>query len=248
MRVIFARGAMEYVASVSGGKDSTAMTLYLIDHELPLTKAVFFDTGAEYGAVLRVIDKLERELSSHGVEFVRLYPDESFYLQMLARPVKGRMSEDHFGYEWCGGATRWMTRQKTAAVKTYMQALGECVEYVGIAADEAHRAKAGKRYPLIDAGMTEADCLAYCRDRGYSWDEDGVDLYDVLDRASCWCCGNKNLKELRNMRRYLPHYWSRLMGLQSRMERPYRKDASVFDLDRRFEMEGEQLSMIADFE
>ena len=44
--------------------------------------------------------------------------------------------------------------------------------------------------------MTEKDCLKYCYESGFSWDEDGIDLYSILDRVSCWCCCNKNLKEL----------------------------------------------------
>ena len=79
------------------------------------------------------------------------------------------------------------------------------VDYVGIAADEQHRfdtqkRQVGKRMPLVEWGMTEADCLQYCHDRGFYWIERStatvsgyVDLYDILDRVSCWCCANKNI-------------------------------------------------------
>ena len=75
--------------------------------------------------------------------------------------------------------------------------------------------------------MTEKDCLKYCYNRGYTWEEDGVRLYDILDRVSCWCCGNKNLKELKNMYLYLPEYWYRLKALQSRIDRPFRRDGKT---------------------
>ena len=88
--------------------------------------------------------------------------------------------------------------------------------------------------------MAEADCLRYCYERGYTWEEDAgagkVSLYDVLDRVSCWCCANKNLRELRNMRRLLPEYWSRLENLQRRTERPMKGPGkSVFELGKRFD-------------
>lgn len=57
----------------------------------------------------------------------------------------------------------------------------------------------------------------------FGWTENGVDLYDILDRVSCWCCCNKNLKELRNIWRYLPEYWERLINLQERIECPFKK-------------------------
>jgi len=56
-----------------------------------------------------------------------------------------------------------------------------------------------------------------------------------LDRVSCWCCANKNLKELRNIRTHLPKYWNCLKDLQSRTDRPMKGPGkSVFDLEERF--------------
>ena len=66
----------------------------------------------------------------------------------------------------------------------------------------------------------------------------GVELYDILDRVSCWCCQNKNLKELKNIYMYLPEYWQRLRGLQSRIDSPMKGvGKSVFQLEERFKKE-----------
>jgi len=66
--------------------------------------------------------------------------------------------------------------------------------------------------------MKESDCLSYCYARGFTWEEDAgagrIRLYDVLDRVSCWCCANKSLKELRNIKRFLPGYWKKLEVLE----------------------------------
>lgn len=95
-----------------------------------------------------------------------------------------------------------------------------------------------KEYPLIEHRMTESDCLKYCYENGYSWNENGIELYDILDRVSCWCCRNKNLKELKNIYLYLPEYWERLRGLQSRIDEPFKGPGkSIFDLEKRFEAE-----------
>lgn len=90
--------------------------------------------------------------------------------------------------------------------------------------------------------MTEADCLQYCYSAGYFWLEGSIRLYDILDRVSCWCCCNKNLKELRNIRRYLPEYWEKLKHLQAQLERPMKgfykgQPCGVFELDERFARE-----------
>ena len=86
--------------------------------------------------------------------------------------------------------------------------------------------------------MTEEDCLQYCHDNEIYWMEDGIELYSVLDRVSCWCCQNKNLKELKNMYQYLPRYWGYLKGLQSRIDTPFKGEGkSIFDLEERFKKE-----------
>lgn len=41
-----------------------------------------------------------------------------------------------------------------------------------------------------------------------------IRLYDVLDRVSCWCCRNKNMKELKAIHDFLPQYWTRLVALE----------------------------------
>ena len=93
--------------------------------------------------------------------------------------------------------------------------------------------------------MTEADCLAYCREKGYNWLEGDIDLYDILDRVSCWCCANKNLKELRAYYQFLPEYWNKLKELQSKTDRPFRgyykeKPIGIFELEERFKKETQQ--------
>lgn len=74
-----------------------------------------------------------------------------------------------------------------------------------------------KRFPLADWKMTEAQCLKYCNAYGHTWEQDGVQLYDVLDRVSCWCCRNKNQKELKAIHDNLPRYWNQLLALESRL-------------------------------
>lgn len=93
--------------------------------------------------------------------------------------------------------------------------------------------------PLFEWKMTEADCLAYCREKGFSWQEGDVDLYDILDRVSCWCCANKNRKELKNMFRYLPVYWERLKMIQNQLDRPMKnfRNVKYGDYGNVFEME-----------
>jgi len=237
---------VKYIASVSFGKDSLAMLLKLIEEKYPLDYVVFYDTGMEFNSIYNIRDIVKRKLEELNIEFVELKPKEPFWMQMLIREIKYRKKEGyHYGFSWCGGNCRWGTSEKLQAIRKFKKSLNdEVIDYVGIAADETARfekAKSeGKVLPLVEWGMTEKDCLKYCRDNGYSWNEDGIDLYDVLDRVSCWCCRNKNLKELKAIYEYLPKYWKRLKGLEYRLGEPMKgKDKSILELEQRFEKEKE---------
>ena len=80
--------------------------------------------------------------------------------------------------------------------------------------------------------MTERDCLEYCYSKGFYWEENGVRLYDILDRVSCWCCANKNKKELENMRIYLPEYYLRYIELLKKIKENNKKRSSSREGER----------------
>jgi len=198
-----------YYASVSFGKDSLAMLFMLIEKGCPLDEVVFFNSGVEFEALINIRKRVVPMLNQLGIKFTELHPTHPFLWSMLERPVRKRGTDiiHKNGYSWCGGTCRWGTSEKLRTIKKY---IGSGYDYVGIAADETHRFNKEKRtnriLPLADWGITEVQALQYCYDRGFYWKENGIRLYEILDRVSCWSCGNKNLKELYNIYRYLPEY------------------------------------------
>ena len=226
---------MKHIASCSGGKDSVALVLMLIELGYPLDEVVFFDNGMEFRAIYDTMERMSEILSMHGIKYTVLHPDYDFEYKMFDKPVNGR-NGFHYGYSWCGGRCRWGTTDKLKYIRNHCK---DAIQYVGIAADEPQRFEKAKHenkvMPLVEWGMTEADCLAYCNSKGFFWVENGIPLYNILDRVSCWCCANKNLKELKNIYTFLPEYWERLKCLQSKTDRPMKGEGkSVFDLERRF--------------
>ena len=229
---------MKYIASVSFGKDSLAMLLLLIEKNMPLDEVVFYDTGMEFQAIYNLRDKIKLLLQDKNIKFVELKPDYDFEYKMFDKPVKKRNGTTSKGYSWCGGRCRWGTTDKLRTIEKYTKG---CYEYIGIAADEHNRIakerKLNKIMPLVEWGMTEKDCLEYCHSKGYYWYEENIELYDILDRVSCWCCANKNLKELKNYYLYLPKYWEKLKEMQSKTDRNMKGKYSVFDLEVKFKGE-----------
>lgn len=237
---------MKYVASCSFGKDSCAMVLKIIENKYPLDEVIFYDTGMGFDAIYKVKNFVnENYLKPNNIKLTTLTPKVPFLYKMFEKEVNGKNGK-HYGYSWCGGRCRWGTTEKLKAIEKYCKG---SVEYVGIAYDEQNRIikerKGNKVFPLNELKMTEKDCLSYCRKMGIKWMEDDIDLYDILDRVSCWCCTNKNLKELKNYWLYLPKYWQKLKELQVRTDRPFKKDKTIFDLEVKFkDKQNEQNTII----
>jgi 3'-phosphoadenosine 5'-phosphosulfate sulfotransferase (PAPS reductase)/FAD synthetase len=230
---------MRYVASVSFGKDSLAMLLKILEENLPLDEVVFYDTGAEFNCIYQTRDEVvEKYLKPRNIKYTELKPTTDFFEMMLEKEVKHRNGTTSKGYSWCGGACRWGTMYKTLAINKQLKG---CKVYVGIAYDEPKRIERaklkGQLLPLVDYRMTEQDCLDYCRTYSFSWIEDGIPLYQILDRVSCWCCANKNKKELLAYYKHLPQYWELLKQLQLLTNRPFKGDRTIFDFEDEFKGE-----------
>lgn len=235
---------MKYIASCSFGKDSLAMILKLLELNYPLDEVVYFDIGAEFESIYQNKEKLKRILEEKNILFTELKPKQDFFYSMLEKPITKRTGQTQNGYKWCGGLCRWGTTLKLQAINENNRKYHDnVIEYVGIAVDEQDRllrqrvkrcSNRVKLYPLAEWGMTEMDCLNYCYSKGFSWNENGIELYKVLDRVSCWCCRNKNLKELENIFLFLPDYWEKLKELQSKIDIPFKDRYSVFDLEKKF--------------
>ena len=217
---------MKFIASVSFGKDSLAMLLLILEHKLPLDEVVFFDTGMEFEAIYNNEKKVIKILKQNGIKYTKLSLEKPFEDYMYNYPHEARNGSIKQGYGWCGGLCRWCTSFKTRIINRYLKNVDH-IQYVGIAIDESKRLErlvgTNKISPLAAFNMSEADALGYCYERGFNWLENGIELYSILDRVSCWCCRNKNLKELANYKKFLPGYFERLVRLEKLIGEPMKK-------------------------
>lgn len=236
-----------HVASFSGGKDSTAMVLHMIELGDPLDEVMFCDTTMEFPGMIRHVEKVRKVIEAAGIKFTELRAPHDFEYYLTTHEVEGRKPGSAFygvpGYGWAGHKSRWCTKTlKVGIMERHLRELQEdfeVIQYIGIAADEDYRMERkgnqdpSHRHPLRDWGWTEAAAMQYCRDRGYDWEG----LYDIFDRVSCWCCPLKNYDELRRTRKLFPDLWEKLLDLDSRQAKKFQHGYSVADFDLRFRLE-----------
>jgi 3'-phosphoadenosine 5'-phosphosulfate sulfotransferase (PAPS reductase)/FAD synthetase len=227
----------------------------MIERGMPIDAVLSADTGMEfpemYGHLAKVDAYLYRE---RGIHITTLCAPHSFEWYMFEAPLQKQTAIDRriainqplMGYGWPGMKVRWCTgKLKTHLIRkeiTRMKGEHDCRQYIGIAADEAGRCK-GEVYPLVEWGITEAEALQICYDRGF----DFGGLYKIYRRASCWCCPLQRIDELRKLRRHHPELWARLLEMDNRaceMFGPgplgqFKQNWSVKRLDERFLAEDE---------
>ena len=238
------------LVSFSGGKDSTAMLLGMIERGMRIDCILFCDTGLEFPAMYEHIAKLEKDT---GMPITRVRAEKSFeelmfYAEIKRKPDSAALKKygpDIRGYGWAGPRMRWCTaRLKDEPREKFLREIRkeyDVKEYIGLAADEGYRLERkqnrqpGHVHPLVDWGMTEADCLQYCYDRGYDWNG----LYEQFKRVSCWCCPLQPLPELRQLYHNHRELWEQLKAWDKMTWRSFRADYSVEELEIRFDFEDE---------
>jgi 3'-phosphoadenosine 5'-phosphosulfate sulfotransferase (PAPS reductase)/FAD synthetase len=234
-----------HVASFSGGKDSTAMVLHMIERGDHLDEVVFCDTGMEFPAMLRHVEKVKQVVEAAGIKFTALRAEHGFEYYLTEHKTTRKESNNLYGVPgrgWPGVFSRWCTKDlKKKPINDHLRDLRadyEVIQYIGLAADEIHRLARvtnqdkSHRHPLIKWGWFEKDAMQYCRDKGYDWEG----LYDIFNRVSCWCCPLQPHADLRKLRKHFPDLWARLLYLDCHQCKPFNHH-TVADFDRRFALE-----------
>ena len=232
---------VKQVISFSGGKDSTAMALEMLERGEEIHSIVAFDTGWEFPQMMDHWGKFEKYT---GIKLERVHPKQPFDYWLFDRPVRRRGESEIYrlGNGWPSPMRRWCTREKVNAIGRHFKSITKpFIVSIGYAADETKRLDKPTlkekpydvRYPLIEWGVDEAQALQICKKHGFDWDG----LYEHFNRVSCFCCPLQPLSELRVLRKEFPELWQTMINWDARCKgnNPgFSRYDTVMDLERRF--------------
>lgn len=167
---------VRHIVSLSGGKDSTALAIYLRDR-IPDLEYVFCDTGEELPETYAYLDKLEVFL---GKRIKKLKAKQSFEDMLRAR-----------GGFLPSAQVRWCTEH--LKIKPFEEEIGDnvCHNYIGIRADELHRKgyistkpNIIPHYPFIEDGIKKQEVVRILEESGLGLPE----YYEWRSRSGCYFC------------------------------------------------------------
>lgn len=167
-----------HILALSGGKDSSALAVYLRD-KVPNLEYVFCDTKKELDETYKYIDKLESFLR---IKVHYLHYEERQGFDDILRMKRGFLPSAN---------SRWCTEY--LKLKPYEKFIGDdpVVSYVGIRADEPHRQGyiSGKNgvttvFPFAEDGLVKSDIYRILEDCGLGL----PNYYQWRSRSGCFFC------------------------------------------------------------
>ena len=208
------------VWSCGGGVDSTAIALMIVQGNLPKPDLAFMtDVGWEPRSTWDYVTGVLRpRLDAVGVRLDVIktsdYADNSLVDKRGYTVIPAYHMREGKVIKY---STRCSGPWKLAVAKRWLreQSVKRCENWIGIAADEARRAKdSGQqwfehRYPLIEAGMTREDCLFAIGQAGWP----------MPPRTSCVMCPHQTNNEWRRMAKVEPEEFARACAIERELQR-----------------------------
>lgn len=214
---------MKYIASWSGGKDSTASIILAHEHNEPLELIIFsevmFDKNIS-GELPEHIDFIKNKciplFESWGYETKILHADLTYMDIFLRQPVRGKRfgTGMRTGFPM-SGRCQINRSVKVLPIKRFLKGFEEeFTQYIGIAIDEPVRldrvVKTSSQISLLQKyGHTEQMAFDLCKKYDLL-----SPIYDFAQRGGCWFCPNARDAELRHLRNRHKKLWDKLLELE----------------------------------
>ena len=194
---------MQYIASLSYGKDSCAMLEIIKQHNMPLDRIVHVEImatdtiHADLPPMMEFKAKADKIIKErYGIEVEHVHADRSYEEMFYTTRNNKTFGKVLYGFPcqrrpWCN------SKLKTKKLKAFNKP--NIVQYIGIAADESnrfHNPTDRKRSPLVEHGVVETEARKICEELDLI-----SPIYSQSARGGCWFCHNQPVNQLRPSRR-----------------------------------------------
>lgn len=212
-----------HIFSCGGGVQSTACLVLAAQDKIPYRTFIFANVGDKAESPLTIAyirDHLRPYAEAHGITWVDVAKIDGveradLYDELYREGVSGSRIPVHLpnaGPTNRDCTSNWKIRPIAKWIKA--NAPG-CVLGKGISTDEPHRATPSREsdcytsaYPLIELGISRADCLRIATDAGLP----------QPPKSSCWFCPYKTTDQWVRLRQEHPDLFSRAVDLERHLQ------------------------------
>lgn len=246
---------MRFMASWSGGKDSTASIILAHENREPLDEIVFCEvmydiqhgiSGENPHHIHFVKEVAKPVFESWGYKVIILQANRDYldlFNRIIEKPKKHMENKGKkFGFPNVG-MCQVQRDLKLRPIAEYRDRITEPVtQYIGIGIDEPKRLetlrKSKSGVSLLEKyGYTEEMARQKCIEYGLL-----SPCYKFSKRGGCWFCPNARLAEQREIKRIYPGTWAQFVSLEDHAEyaaypkfNPFRQ--SLHEIDELLESE-----------
>lgn len=207
---------MKYIAMLSGGQDSTAMTLRLLELGEPVDYIVFSDTTLEFDEMYDYINKLDSFLQrKYNISITRVKPNKDFVKWATGLNTKGDNIGKVRGTPRAGELCHWRKESKQRPIERWLKdkgILNNHIQYVGYVYGEHERllkAPSNVVAPLIEWKWTESEVQKYLKDNMME-----NKLYQHFIRTGCSCCPKHRLQDTYMVYKHYPDKWEYMKNIE----------------------------------
>lgn len=246
---------MKYIASWSGGKDSTASIILAHEHNEPLDLIIFsevmFDENTS-GELPEHIDFIKNKaipkFEKWGYE-VKILHSQKTYLDCFHHiATKGKRIGRKLGFPMSGKCLI-NSDCKMPQIRKFLNEINEeFTQYIGIAVDEPVRMErivnSGNKVSLLEKyRYTEQMAFELCEKYDLL-----SPIYDFAPRGGCWFCPNARYAELKHLRTNHRNLWAKLLELENEPNLigntwNILTKTSIHDWEERFYWEEQQMTI-----
>jgi 3'-phosphoadenosine 5'-phosphosulfate sulfotransferase (PAPS reductase)/FAD synthetase len=231
----------EHIVSLSGGKDSTAMLLRMIELYYPIDKIIFADTKLEFPEMYEHLDRLDEYcVDKLGFGIMTLRTNDTFDNWFYGEWTRGQSKGEIRGFPKVKDPCYWSRESKFKILDSFIEK--DDVRYLGIAIDEYNRKqdKKGYEYPLIDWGWTERDCRDFLKK---NYPQFYPPFLKKFGRTGCWLCPKQSQKSLEILYNHYPKLWEKLKKYDQDSPHNFKPNKTIKELEEMFETNKMQMSM-----
>jgi len=220
-----------HIVSFSGGKDSTAMLVRMLELKMPVDLVLFADTFFEFEVMYEFHDSFKRWMGKYYPDIpMKTIATEATFDQWFHGPIsRGDRKGEVRGWPLLAFPCWWSRESKFKPLDK------ECkgnIRYIGYAADETKRlagdAMKSDSYqsPLGDWGWAEKDCLDYLETKGIA-----TQLHRDFNRTGCFLCPKQPRASLEIMCQKYPKEWARARAMEDSNIRAFHPKYSLKDIE-----------------